>query len=31
MSEIFDHSEMSEENVKPKKITMETDIWNNWK
>jgi hypothetical protein len=29
MSEIFDHSEMSEEDVKPKKITMETDIWNN--
>ena len=29
MSEIFDHSEMSEENVKPKKISMETDICNN--
>ena len=29
MSEIFDHSEMSEEDVKPKKITMETEIWNN--
>ena len=29
MREIFDHSEMSEEDVKPKKITMETEIWNN--